>query len=375
LTVKGSTEQEYYFTFDGHGSTRVLLDFTGAIAQLYSFDAYGNAIGFDPSVALTEFLYSGEQFDSKIGQQYLRQRYYDPTTGRFNRLDPFFGTLNDPQSFHKYLYTHANPVNGIDPNGEFFSAIGILSVSGIQGHLRAGTGYIRAAFSVYNTVGKLFKLIEYGKQISSLFKIARTSLDLVNAGTPLPSAFVTSITQVFNVDANFTNLNKLFSIFDAIMPEVANQTGKDPKKVFEQLFKDILLSIPSITSKVMVNATQIAKISAGNIAHEDFVLVFGLPSPPSGFTHDLSMWIPVKVHGEDYAIGWSKYSGVLFDLGLAVKNPKSPTFKNSFPLWANKNFQSIARIDYWDYDGGWAYRPHYHTWGEKAHHYLDERYI
>jgi hypothetical protein len=78
---------------------------------------------------------------------------------------------------------------------------------------------------------------------------------------------------------------------------------------------------------------------------------------------------------KDYAIGWSKYSGVLFDLGLAVKNPKSPTFKNSFPLWANKNFQSIARIDYWDYDGGWAYRPHCHTWGEKAHHYLDERYI
>ncbi|MDR0704760.1 MAG: hypothetical protein LBF88_07195, partial [Planctomycetaceae bacterium] len=82
--------------------------------ELYAFDAYGNAIGFDPSVALTEFLYSGEQFDSKIGQQYLRARYYDPVTGRFNRLDPFFGNLNDPQSLHKYLYTHADPVNGID---------------------------------------------------------------------------------------------------------------------------------------------------------------------------------------------------------------------------------------------------------------------
>jgi RHS repeat-associated protein len=63
-------------------------------------------------------LYSGEQFDSKIGQQYLRQRYYDPATGRFNRLDPFFGNLTDPQSLHKYLYTHADPINGIDSNGE-----------------------------------------------------------------------------------------------------------------------------------------------------------------------------------------------------------------------------------------------------------------
>jgi RHS repeat-associated protein len=120
ITVKDNTEQELYFTFDGHGSTRVLTDLAGAIVELYAFDAYGNAIGFDPSVALTEFLYSGEQFDSKIGQQYLRARYYDPTTGRFNRLDPFFGNLTDPQSLHKYLYTHADPVNGIDPSGLMF---------------------------------------------------------------------------------------------------------------------------------------------------------------------------------------------------------------------------------------------------------------
>jgi RHS repeat-associated protein len=117
ITVKNGTEQEYYFTFDGHGSTRVLTDLAGAIAELYAFDAYGNALGFDPSVALTEFLYSGEQFDSKIGQQYLRARYYDPATGRFNRLDPFFGNLDDPQSLHKYLYCHADPITMIDPSG------------------------------------------------------------------------------------------------------------------------------------------------------------------------------------------------------------------------------------------------------------------
>jgi RHS repeat-associated protein len=63
-------------------------------------------------------LYSGEQFDSKIGQQYLRARYYDPATGRFNRLDPFFGNQAEPQSLHKYLYTHGDPVNAVDPSGK-----------------------------------------------------------------------------------------------------------------------------------------------------------------------------------------------------------------------------------------------------------------
>jgi RHS repeat-associated protein len=90
-----------------------------AIAQIYSFDAYGNALGFDTAEALTEFLYSGEQFDSKIGQQYLRARYYDPATGRFDRLDPFFGNLTDPQSLHKYTYAHNDPVDKYDPSGEF----------------------------------------------------------------------------------------------------------------------------------------------------------------------------------------------------------------------------------------------------------------
>ncbi|MDR3197657.1 MAG: RHS repeat-associated core domain-containing protein, partial [Planctomycetaceae bacterium] len=101
------------------------------MVELYAFDAYGNALGFDPSVALTEFLYSGEQFDSKIGQQYLRARYYDPATGRFNRLDPFFGNLNDPQSLHKYLYAHNDPINGIDPSGNSLAGVSISIAIGV----------------------------------------------------------------------------------------------------------------------------------------------------------------------------------------------------------------------------------------------------
>ena len=58
---------------------------------------------------------------------YLRARWYDASTGRFNRLDPFFGNLTDPQSLHKYAYVHGDPVNGIDPTGLF--TIGDIGVS------------------------------------------------------------------------------------------------------------------------------------------------------------------------------------------------------------------------------------------------------
>jgi hypothetical protein len=74
--------------FDGHGSTRAMIDASGAIVtpttgpgagvlQLYAYSACGQALGFVESHAITALLYSGEWFDAAIGMQYLRARYYD----------------------------------------------------------------------------------------------------------------------------------------------------------------------------------------------------------------------------------------------------------------------------------------------------------
>jgi RHS repeat-associated protein len=131
-----------HFLCDGHGSRRILTDAAGLIAsvsgalQIFNYDAYGNALGFSPATAATNFLYSGEQFDQRLAMQYLRARYYDTASGRFSRLDPFSGSRHAPLSFGKYGYVHGNPVNGLDPSGQFFSAIGSLVVSGIQAGLR-----------------------------------------------------------------------------------------------------------------------------------------------------------------------------------------------------------------------------------------------
>jgi RHS repeat-associated protein len=140
LTVLPATTPDWVLTSratfgtDGHGSVRVLYDTVGAIlkdaqqlAQVYTYDAYGNLQGFNNLQPLTSYLYSGESFDFRIGQQYLRARFYDATTGRFNRLDPFAGNSSDPQSFHKYAYVHGDPVQGTDPTGMFLaSSIGIV---------------------------------------------------------------------------------------------------------------------------------------------------------------------------------------------------------------------------------------------------------
>ena len=49
--------------------------------------------------------------------------YLNPSSGRFWTMDSFEGNQSDPLSLHKYLYAHADPVNGIDPSGENTDAI------------------------------------------------------------------------------------------------------------------------------------------------------------------------------------------------------------------------------------------------------------
>ncbi|HIQ22077.1 MAG TPA: RHS repeat-associated core domain-containing protein [Planctomycetes bacterium] len=111
--------------YDAHGSTRGMVDALGysLTAQIHRYDAYGNPIGFDPAAALTTLLYSGEQLDPRIGLQYLRARYYDLSTGRFTRLDPFLGNLTDLLSLDKYLYVQADAANFVDPGGKPISMV------------------------------------------------------------------------------------------------------------------------------------------------------------------------------------------------------------------------------------------------------------
>ena len=204
----------HWFGTDGHGSVRVLYDFAATIVkdaanfnrlQVYTFDAYGNLQGWPTSsltpntLPLTTYLYSGESFDFNIGQQYLRARFYDATTGRFNRLDPFAGNSSDPQSFHKYAYVHGDPIQGIDPTGMFFSLVGFLGTAGLVG---VGLQATHLGLTLYNELraqslrisatgiggrsidGKLEKLgadleLQWGKANAStrrrLFEAAHTS--------------------------------------------------------------------------------------------------------------------------------------------------------------------------------------------------------
>ncbi|MGD9723617.1 MAG: putative Ig domain-containing protein [Pirellulales bacterium] len=157
-----------FLLYDGHGSTRVLLDYNGVVQRRFAYDAYGNLLGGAGLVnniadALTTHLYSGERTDP-TGLQYLRARYYDPTTGRFNRLDPFAGDTQDPISLHKYLYTHANPVMGVDPSG--LMTLTEIKVSASTLMSSVATRFAGAIAAGGAAVGRFFN--QLGRQVQQL---------------------------------------------------------------------------------------------------------------------------------------------------------------------------------------------------------------
>jgi RHS repeat-associated protein len=115
-----------YLLYDGHGSTRQLARPDKSVIESYSYDGYGVMLG-DAANAQTNLLYSGEQYDKNLSQYYLRARYYNPLNGLFNQMDPYAGNTSDPQSLHKYLYCHNNPVNGIDPSGMNYTFVSTLA--------------------------------------------------------------------------------------------------------------------------------------------------------------------------------------------------------------------------------------------------------
>lgn len=117
-----------FYGYDGSGSVRYLTNAVGAVTDTYTYDAFGNLIATTGTTA-NVYLFAGEQFDQNLGFYYLRARYMNPNSGRFQTMDTFEGTLRDPLSLHKYLYANASPPNVADPTGHMGDySIGSLMV-------------------------------------------------------------------------------------------------------------------------------------------------------------------------------------------------------------------------------------------------------
>jgi len=107
-----------FYLYDSLGSTRALASRIGIVTDRYSYDAYGQLID-QTGTTVNDYLFAGEQFDSNLNNYYLRERYYDQSTGRFNTMDTWMGINSNPVTLHKYAYGNLDPINNTDPSGNF----------------------------------------------------------------------------------------------------------------------------------------------------------------------------------------------------------------------------------------------------------------
>jgi RHS repeat-associated protein len=111
--MQRSTTTGYYET-DALGSVTSLTNTSGALAQTYTFDSFGNTTNSSGSVT-NFFRYAGREFDAETNLYYDRARYLDPTAGRFISEDPFKEVI---RGLDFYVYVRNNPVDYTDPSGE-----------------------------------------------------------------------------------------------------------------------------------------------------------------------------------------------------------------------------------------------------------------
>jgi len=100
-----------YLHYDQIGSVRMLTQNATTVAATFTYDPYGKKTASTGTVT-TPFGFAGQCTDTETGFQYLRARYYDPSTGNFLTRDPIVGVTRDA-----YGYADGDPLNIVDPSG------------------------------------------------------------------------------------------------------------------------------------------------------------------------------------------------------------------------------------------------------------------
>lgn len=121
-----------YFHSDHLGSTNLVTDENGNVIERTEYKPFGEIyrrevrnpntgqlIVGSAAPSVSPYGFTGQRHDSDTGLYFYNARYYDPQLGRFTQPDPIVQAFDDPQFLNRYTYVRNNPINLVDPSGNF----------------------------------------------------------------------------------------------------------------------------------------------------------------------------------------------------------------------------------------------------------------
>ena len=132
----------YFYEKNLQGDVIGIYDETGTKVVEYIYNAWGevttNYLTTQSLTALYQnpFRYRGYYYDTITGFYYVSSRYYDPEVGRWISPEPnvYEGEFDENAGligYNVYAYCANNPVNNLDPTGEFVISTAVLIGIGI----------------------------------------------------------------------------------------------------------------------------------------------------------------------------------------------------------------------------------------------------
>ncbi|OGX37530.1 MAG: hypothetical protein A3C53_04955 [Omnitrophica WOR_2 bacterium RIFCSPHIGHO2_02_FULL_68_15] len=193
-TGQPANPQTRFYHGDHLGSSNVITDGSGALVEHTEHSPFGAIHRQERANGPTgqpanPFQFTGQRLD-QTGLYFYQARYYDPQLGRFLSPDPFVQDPGDPQTLNRYSYVRNNPINLVDPSGNFFQFIiaAIIAIAAVAAVVSIATG---VASLVASATGHE-RAAERLAKVSQVSAYVSTPLIFVEGGGAVGAAYLIS---------------------------------------------------------------------------------------------------------------------------------------------------------------------------------------
>jgi RHS repeat-associated protein len=197
MPAAAQSETIEYYGLDALGSVRVIFNAQGTVVDRMNYGPFGENLG--AGVKFPAEMFAQLARDAESGQDYAQARNYSASTGRFNRVDPVYAGLFDPQKWNRFSYSLNAPLTYIDPKGQNPLGLGAFTLGVINAMREAGAFDPNRSGTVLGQGGgDLFKVVDddWGmwddlrwavSQLLDIFTTTVTGSDVPGEDEPRPT--------------------------------------------------------------------------------------------------------------------------------------------------------------------------------------------